>query len=95
MTVGSRLAARLVRLPASKTTDVSVERDLAAKMPDGVVLLADRWYPTNPPADLATVLLRTPYGRRVMGPLGRLYAERGYQVVIQSCRGTFGSEGAF
>ncbi len=40
-----------------------------------------------------TVLIRTPYGRHVMGPLGRLYAERGYQVVIQSCRGTFGSEG--
>jgi hypothetical protein len=28
-----------------------------------------------------------------MGPPGRLYAERGYQMVIQSCRGTFGSEG--
>ena len=28
-----------------------------------------------------------------MGPLGRLYAERGYQTVIQSCRATFGSEG--
>ncbi len=95
MTVGSRLAARLVRLPAPKTTAVSVERDLAAKMPDGVVLLADRWYPTSPPPDLPTVLVRTPYGRRVMGPLGRLYAERGYQVVIQSCRGTFGSEGTF
>ncbi len=39
------------------------------------------------------MLIRTPYGRRTMGPLGRLYAERGYQVVIQSCRGTFGSEG--
>jgi uncharacterized protein len=95
MTVGSRLAAKLLRLPAPKTTEVSVERDLAAKMPDGVVLLADRWYPSKPPADLPTVLMRTPYGRRVMGPLGRLYAERGYQVVIQSCRGTFGSEGAF
>ena len=70
MTVGSRLAARLVRLPAPKTTDVSVERDLVAKMPDGVVLLADRWYPTNPPTGLPTVLMRTPYGRRVMGPLG-------------------------
>jgi putative CocE/NonD family hydrolase len=30
-----------------------------------------------------------------MGPLGRLFAERGYQVVLQSCRGTFGSEGEF
>ena len=39
------------------------------------------------------MLIRTPYGRHIMGPLGRLYAERGYQVVVQSCRGTFGSEG--
>ena len=73
---------------------VSVDRDLLAKMPDGVDLLADRWYPTgtmtgSPPV----ILLRTPYGRRQWGMLGRLFAERGYQVVIQSCRGTFGSGG--
>ena len=47
MTVWSRIAASVVRLPPPRTTDVSVERDLAAKMPDGVVLLADRWYPTQ------------------------------------------------
>ena len=95
MTMGSRIAASLVRLPPPGTTDVSVERDLAAKMPDGAVLLADRWFPTHPSGDLPTVLIRTPYGRRTMGPLGRLYAERGYQTVVQSCRGTFGSEGGW
>ncbi len=95
MTVGSRIAAKLVKLPPPQTTDVSVERDLAAKMPDGAVLLADRWFPTQGSGGLPTVLIRTPYGRRTMGPLGRLYAERGYQTVIQSCRGTFGSEGDF
>ena len=62
-------------------------------MPDGAVLLADRWYPTEDSGGRPTVLIRTPYGRTLMGPLGRLYAERGYQMVIQSCRGTFGSEG--
>ncbi len=93
MTVFSRIAASLVRLPPPRTSDVSVERDLAAKMPDGVVLLADRWFPTEDPGSQPTVLIRTPYGRRVMGPLGRLYAERGYQTLIQSCRATFGSEG--
>ena len=41
------------------------------------------------------MLVRSPYGRRVLGPVGRLYAERGYQVVIESCRGTFGSQGAW
>ena len=95
MTVGSRLAAKLLRLRAPRMTDISVERDLAAKMSDGAILLADRWIPTHTPAGLPTILIRTPYGRRIMGPLGRLYAERGYQVVIQSCRGTFGSEGEF
>jgi hypothetical protein len=93
MTVFSRLAARLVKLPPPQTTNVSVERDLAAKMPDGAVLLADRWYPTDASDGRPTVLIRTPYGRALIGPLGRLYAERGYQVLIQSCRGTFGSEG--
>ena len=97
MTVWSRIAASMVKLPPPRTTAVSVERGLAAKMPDGVELVADRWYPTHPVAEgePATVLIRTPYGRTVMAPLGRLYAERGYQVVVQSCRGTFGSGGEF
>ena len=93
MTVWSRMAASLVKLPPPDTSDVSVERDLAAKMPDGTVLLADRWFPTRASGGRPTVLIRTPYGRHIIGPLGRLYAERGYQVVIQSCRGTFGSDG--
>ena len=44
-----------------------------------------------------TVLVRSPYGRdRAVGLLfGRLLAERGLQVVVQSVRGTFGSEGTF
>jgi hypothetical protein len=43
------------------------------------------------------VLVRSPYGRRQFVGLlfGRLLAERGLQVVIQSVRGTFGSGGAF
>ena len=97
MTVFSRIAASVVRLSAPQTTAVSVERGLTAKMPDGVELLADRWYPTDQTAadGVPTLLIRTPDGRTIMGPLGRLYAERGYQVVVQSCRGTFGSGGAF
>jgi putative CocE/NonD family hydrolase len=43
------------------------------------------------------VLVRSPYGRgQAVGLIfGRLLAERGLQVVIQSVRGTFGSEGSF
>ena len=79
---------------------MAVERDLESKMADGVTLLADRWVPgprgarAGRPAESAPiVLLRSPYGRSRLGIVGRLFAERGYQVVIQSCRGTFGSGG--
>src|SRR5262245_30756058 len=66
-------------------------------MRDGVVLLADRWAPSGGGAGLPVALLRTPYGRRglVGTAMTRPLAERGFQVVIQSTRGTFGSGGAF
>jgi putative CocE/NonD family hydrolase len=96
MTVLSRLVGRLANLPPAKTHAVIVERDLKISMPDGVVLLADRYVPTGserPP----TILIRSPYGRRGFFGLlyGRLFAERGFQALVQSTRGTFGSGGAF
>src|SRR5262249_12236898 len=43
-----------------------------------------------------TVLVRTPYGRGGLTAVAaRLLAERGFHVVMQSCRGTGGSGGAF
>ncbi|MEV4343467.1 CocE/NonD family hydrolase [Actinoplanes sp. NPDC049596] len=43
------------------------------------------------------MLIRTPYGRGLPNSAleGRLYAARGYHVLIQSVRGTFGSGGEF
>ena len=80
------------------TEDVVCARDLPAEMDDGVVLLADRWV-ARETADRPqpTVLVRSPYGRRqfVGLLLGRLLAERGLAVVVQSVRGTFGSGGRF
>jgi putative CocE/NonD family hydrolase len=94
MTVASRLLGVLAKLPAPTAGAVCADRDLRMKMADGAELLADRWCPTGAGPDPAPViLLRTPYGRRQWSMLGRLFAERGYQVVIQSCRGTFGSGG--
>ena len=111
VTLLSAIAGRSLRLPRPQTRDVLVERDLPAEMGDGVVLLADRYVPmvTSPEGgSLATaggrnrfpppvVLVRTPYGRRGIFGLvyGRLLAERGFQVVVQSVRGTFGSGGTF
>jgi putative CocE/NonD family hydrolase len=88
--------ARLARLPPAQTGEVTVERDLPVAMADGVTLLADRWAPEDGASPVPPiVLLRSPYGRRQIGIVGRLFAERGFQVVIQSCRGTFGSGGTF
>ncbi|HVT67490.1 MAG TPA: CocE/NonD family hydrolase [Trebonia sp.] len=43
-----------------------------------------------------TVLVRTPYGRGLQGALNAQFlAERGYHVLLVSCRGTFGSGGEF
>lgn len=92
----SEIAGRLLRLPAPAGRELDVDRDLAVPMDDGVTLLADRYAPrgTTPSP---TVLVRSPYGRRgAFGFLyGRLLAERGLQVVVQSIRGTFGSGGDF
>lgn len=94
MTLASRVLERLFRLPPAETHDVLVERDLRIPMPDGVALLADRYAPRGK-SGLPTVLARSPYGRDVPWGLlfGRLFAERGFQAVVQSCRGTFGSGG--
>ena len=87
-----------MRLPRPLTRDVVCERDLTTPADDGVRLLSDRWV-ARETADTAqpTVLVRSPYGRRqfVGAVFGRLLAERGLQVVIQSVRGTFGSGGTF
>jgi len=88
----SRIVGRLAKLPPARVREVAVERDLEATMPDGTVLLADRWYPKTPGRP-PVIVLRSPYGRRQLGLVGRLFAERGYQAIIQSCRGTFGSGG--
>lgn len=93
MTVSSWAMAKVGRLGPALSTEIVVERDLEAKMPDGAVLLADRWYAPATFGSDPVILLRSPYGRREMGVFGRLFSERGYQVVIQSCRGTFGSGG--
>jgi uncharacterized protein len=66
-------------------------------MPDGVVLLGDHYRPAGHGRPLPVVLTRSPYGRAglaaalFVAPLAR----RGFQVFIQSTRGTFGSGGQF
>ncbi|MEV5573662.1 CocE/NonD family hydrolase [Spirillospora sp. NPDC052269] len=75
---------------------VEVTRDVEVPTRDGVTLLADHYAPVDverPP----TILVRSPYGRR--GPFGLMcgqtFASHGFQAVVQSVRGGFGSGGVF
>jgi uncharacterized protein len=82
------------RLPP-KRNNVTVERAMPVPMRDGVILLADHYAPTEE-APRPTVLMRSPYGRGwQFAMMARPFAERGYHVLLQSVRGTFGSGGTF
>jgi uncharacterized protein len=97
MSLASRLFGRLLRLPAPITRDIAAE-PLRIPMRDGVELLADRYYPRRSPGQSAqtpTVLIRSCYGRGMFKFIAAVFAERGMQVVFQSCRGTSGSQGTF
>jgi uncharacterized protein len=91
----SKLLSRAWSLPPQRNF-VAVERNIQVPMSDGTVLLADHYLPiiTRP---AATVLVRCPYGRGAPFSLlnAQILAERGFHVLMQSVRGTFGSGGQF
>ena len=86
---------RAWRLPPRRNP-VLLTRGLQVPMRDGVSLLADHYAPDTDEARPA-LLIRSPYGRGFEYGLlmAQLYAERGYHVLLQSTRGTFGSGGGF
>lgn len=87
--------SRALRLPAP-TNDYVVHRAVPVPMRDGVDLRADHYEPlTDRP--LGTILVRCPYGRSFPFSFiyAQIYAARGYHVLFQSVRGTFGSGGTF
>ncbi len=90
-----RAAARAWSLPPRRNR-VAVEYDVEVPMSDGTVLLATHYIPVSV-ASAATVLVRCPYGRTGLFALqsAQIFAERGYHVLLQSVRGTFGSGGDF
>ena len=93
--LASSTLSRVLKLPPP-TTDYTVLRGLRVPMRDGVDLVADHYAPrTASPA--GTLLVRCPYGRGFpfSNLFGAAYAARGYHVVLQSVRGTFGSGGDF
>lgn len=95
------LLAWVLRLPKPRYR-VQVETGVHVPMPDGVRLAADHYTPITREA-VPTILIRSPYGRHpaagffglVMTLTARIFAERGYHVLVQDARGRFDSEGEF
>ena len=90
-----RVIAHALRLPAP-STGYGVSEGLRVPMRDGAELIADHYRP-HTASPRGTVLVRGPYGRSLPFALiyARIYAARGYHVLLQSVRGTFGSGGTF
>ncbi|MFI1989566.1 CocE/NonD family hydrolase [Actinoplanes sp. NPDC020271] len=88
------VVSRFLGLPPA--THGYTTEQVRTPMRDGVHLLGDHLAPDSG-ASRGTVLIRTPYGRNLPNPVmdGRIFAARGYHVLLQSVRGTFGSEGVF
>ncbi|KPM35938.1 hypothetical protein AK830_g10611 [Neonectria ditissima] len=99
-----RCAAWYIGLPA-ETCNYTVTHHVAIPMQDGVDLIADLYQPKVSATEAASSSASSPpmllvqgcYGRGLAMSLinARLYAARGYLVLFVSCRGTFGSGGAF
>jgi uncharacterized protein len=85
---------RVLKLAPPLTRKVNATKNIRVPMPDGVKLVADLYQPVGIPV-IGAVMSRTPYGR--VGMLSRAtgvpFAERGFNVLIQSVRGTHGGSG--
>ncbi len=80
-----------VAAQAADRYDVTVERGVAVKMRDGVVLRADIYRP-NAEGKFPVLLQRTPYNKAVCDFCLKA-AARGFVAVIQDTRGRYTSEG--
>jgi putative CocE/NonD family hydrolase len=77
--------------------EVVIQKDERIVARDGTPLAADVYLPAagGAPAEgrHPTLLARTPYGKAAEGETAKWFAARGYAVVVNDCRGRFGSEG--
>jgi putative CocE/NonD family hydrolase len=93
MSIGTFFLARAARVERGRFR-VKRTRGLRVPMPDGVRLDTEVYEPKNGVAS-PTLLMRVPYGLTGFSTAAEFYAERGYNTVIQACRGTGRSEGEF
>jgi len=86
----------LKKLGVVPTHAVTIRKGLKVLTPDGIELATDL-YLGSPNAAAPAILIRSPYGISAMLAAAGAYplASQGFNVVMQSCRGTFASTGKF
>ena len=82
--------ARFAQSPQPEA--ITVERNVAVNMRDGVTLRADIYRP-NAKGKYPTLLQRTPYNKQGGADFGRQAAAQGYVAIVQDVRGRYTSEG--
>lgn len=87
-----------------RSEGITIRKDLAVPMRDGVVLRADLYLPrpagaVGAQSSWPVVLIRMPYGKQeaycYMPAHGKYWARRGYACLIQDVRGRWSSGGVF
>ncbi len=81
---------------------VRLEKSVMVPMRDGVKLSTDLYFPECRESKLPVILMRTPYNKNFhrertaeTRTFPYFFAEHGYVVIIQDCRGRFESEGTY
>lgn len=94
--LSSRMMRALWRNLPAKRYEAGWEPGLVVPAADGSPLITDHYFP-RAQGEFPTLVVRSPYGRGLpWSPMyGMLFAEQGFHVVLQSCRGTGGSGGRF
>ena len=77
---------------AAEPYEITFERDVVAKMRDGVLLKADIYRP-KADGQFPTLLQRTPYDKRGASNFAVKAAAHGFVVIVQDVRGRYTSEG--
>jgi len=80
------------RVLAGESYEVTIQRDVIAKMRDGVILRADVYRPKSD-GKFPVLLQRTPYDKRWEVDFGLKAAAHGYVVIVQDVRGRYASDG--
>jgi putative CocE/NonD family hydrolase len=93
MSLASRFIADRMGLGKRKCK-ARITKGIMVPMPDGIEL-ATMLFEPGMAGPHPTILMREPYGLSGFATIGEIYAERGYNVVLQACRGTDKSGGTF